>query len=68
MIIANTKEGIFLRWRDEERKVVEKEISYADFSPYFFVEASNIVNTDTETKVFLKEGYQQTEKFPATIT
>ena len=68
MIIANTKDGIFLRWRDEEQKVVEEEIPYADFSPYFFVEASNIVNTDTETKVFLKEGYQQTEKFPVTIT
>ena len=38
MIVNSTNQGIFLRWRDENKDVVHKTIPYGEgFKPYFFV-------------------------------
>ena len=61
MIIANTKEGIFLRWRDEEKEVVEEEIPYADFSPYFFIRSADYADDNSTGLIPVKEGYRGKE-------
>ena len=55
MIIANTEDGILLRWRDEEERQ-ERRIPFSEFCPYFFIESSNIVLKD---KIVLYEGRQK---------
>ena len=55
MIIANTEDGILLRWRDEEERQ-ERRIPFSEFWPYFFIESSNIVLKD---KIVLYEGRQK---------
>jgi len=53
MIIANTEEGILLRWRDEEENRKDRNISFSEFSPYFFIENRNHALKD---KIVLQEG------------
>ncbi len=53
MIIANTEDGILLRWRDEEENRRDRHISFSEFSPYFFIENRNHTLKD---KIVLHEG------------
>ena len=56
MIIANTENGILLRWREGGERE-EETISFNDFKPHFFVEKnSRLVKLDGET-VYLKENW-----------
>ena len=58
MIIANTENGILLRWREGGERE-EETISFNDFKPHFFVEKnSRLVKLDGET-VDLKLGRQE---------
>lgn len=68
MIIANTTEGVLLRWRDENNKRMEKSVTFSEFSPYFFVAQSDIVNPSETTRIPLSEGYQGRERFFATLS
>ena len=52
MIIANTEDGILLRWRDEEENRKDRNISFSEFSPYFFIENRNHALKD---KIVLQE-------------
>ena len=40
MIIANTENGILLRWREGGERE-EETISFNDFKPHFFVEKNS---------------------------
>ena len=49
MIIANTKEGIHLRWRDENNERIAESISFNEFSPYFYIRA-DVYGADVSSK------------------
>ena len=49
MIIANTKEGIHLRWRDENNERIAESISFNEFTPYFYIRA-DVYGADVSSK------------------
>jgi len=67
MIIANTTEGVLLRWRDENNERVEKTVTYREFSPYFFIRANDITQAEP-ARIAMSEGFRGKEKFVVTVT
>ena len=67
MIIANTTEGVLLRWRDDNNERVEKTVTYQEFSPYFFIRASDVTNIEP-VRIPMSEGFRGKEKFIVTVS
>ena len=67
MIIANTKEGIHLRWRDENNERIAESISFNEFSPYFYIRA-DVYGADVSSKVIQVAESRKGQKTKVELT
>ncbi len=67
MIIANTKEGIHLRWRDENNERIAESISFNEFSPYFYIRA-DVYGADVSSKTIQVAESRKGQKTKVELT